>query len=458
MCRALVDRDGRVREVSVYRSRLELAAFEAAAVDAVRAWRFAPARQGGAPVAAWVNLPVSFAGTTATARVRIKGSDTIGGALGPALAQAFMARRPDVEVTVEALGSATAFVGLLDGTADLGAASRPVKPAELDDAARLGVRFDELVLGYDGLALVVHPDNPIAALTIDEASRLFRGEITRWSELGGPDRPVHLLSRPGYSGTHDFFVDKVVRRGDGHDPATIDAGAREIEHSDALVAAVAADPDAIGYVGLGWVDAGVRAVAISPGAGAAAIAPSAATVRDGRYPIYRALLIYSAGAPRGAVADFLRFALSPAGQELVAASGFVPGDTPAEVLAALAADDPGDAAARGELVARLPFGRASATLSEAARVELAPLAQRARGDGARILVVGHADADGDPRDNVEVAARRARATAAWLIGAGVPRDHVTVESSGADAPVGTNTTAAGRDRNRRVDVFVTPAR
>ncbi len=459
VCRLLVDAQGAVRSASVYRSRLELAVFEAAALDAVVGWRFEPARRGGVPVAAWINWPVSFAADLELAPIRIKGSDTIGGALGPALAAAFRAQRPDVQVTVEALGSATAFGGLLDGSADLGASSRPVKPGELADASRLGVRLEEFVLGYDGLAIVVHPDNRLSALTLEQVARLFRGEITRWSELGGADRPVNLVTRPAYSGTYDFFVEHVVKLGDRGSAATLAATARVIEHSDAVVAAVAADADAVGFTGLGWVDARVRALAIAAGEDRPAIAPSAATVRDGSYPVYRPLLLYTRQGPRGALAELLRFALSAPGQALVAEHGFVPGDTPDALVAAIGAgaDDP-DRAATGTLAARLEFAPGSAAPSRAQRPALDALVARARAAPVRLLIIGHADAEGGSRSarNRSLAARRAAAVAAWLERAGVERSRVTVEAAGAAQPLGTNTTQAGRDRNRRVDVYVVP--
>src|SRR6185503_3756135 len=140
------------------------------------------------------------------------------------------------------------------------------------------------------------------------------------------DAPVRLIGRPDYSGTHRFFEEKVVKRGDQADPASFAPTVEAVEESVAVVARVAADPHAIGYVGLGWVDDRVRAVPLAPGAGAAPVAPSTATVLDGSYPVYRPLLAYTRGAPAGAIAAFLRFVLGPDGQALVAAHGFTRAD------------------------------------------------------------------------------------------------------------------------------------
>ena len=146
-------------------------------------------------------------------RLRVEGSDTIGGSLGIELAEAFHAFHPAVLVEWEGLGSSTAFIGLFDGSADLGASSRPINEAELAEAKRLGLKLKEAVLAYDGLSIFVHPSNEIPVLTVEQLSRIFQGRVTNFREVGGPDRPIRLLSRPSYSGTHAFFRDKVLRRG-----------------------------------------------------------------------------------------------------------------------------------------------------------------------------------------------------------------------------------------------------
>src|SRR5262249_15190566 len=129
VCRILVGEDGTVQKAEIYRPRAELATFETAALAAVKGFKFEAAHKGGKPVASWLNWPVTFSHDQAAPMVRklqIKGSDTIGGALAPDLANAYRAAHPDIDIAVEALGSGTAFVGLFDGSADIGAASRPI--------------------------------------------------------------------------------------------------------------------------------------------------------------------------------------------------------------------------------------------------------------------------------------------------------------------------------------------
>jgi phosphate binding protein len=334
-CRLLIDARGRVLQASVYRPRPELAAFETSALVAARASVFLPARRGKQAVAAWMHWPVAFGGSAHSsgealgpARIRIKGSETIGGALGPALVRAFQQDHPGVEISIEAKGSGTAFVGLLDGSADLGAASRPVNDRELAQAALAGVVFHEFVLGYDGIAVIVHPDNPVRELTLDEVARLFTGQVGNWSEVGGRPGQVHAFGRPSSSGTRSFFRDKVLRRDDPKRGDDFSSVVREFERNEDIIEAVVRDSQSVAYVGLGFVQPRVRALSLARVVGEPSFLPDKRTVAEERYPIYRSLLLYFCGQPSGSTACFLRFALSQQGQTLVAEHGFIPSDTP----------------------------------------------------------------------------------------------------------------------------------
>src|ERR1700719_716844 len=130
-----------------------------------------------------VGLGTPAPSPAASVALQVKGSDTIGGKLGQDFAHDFSARHPEVDVKWEALGSGTAFVGLLDGSAQLGAASRAVKEGELADARKLGIELREYVIGYDGIAVVVNPANPIAELTVAQLSDIFTGKVRDWSEV-----------------------------------------------------------------------------------------------------------------------------------------------------------------------------------------------------------------------------------------------------------------------------------
>jgi phosphate binding protein len=339
VCRLHIDTSGKVISASVYRSRPDLSNYEKAALASVRSAVFLPARQAHRPVAVWLKWPVRFGALTgqpdsqATGRIRIKGSDTIGGELGPALARAFESRHPKVQVSVESKGSATAFSGLIDGSADIGAASRTMNAAEMSSAKTAGIALHEFVLGYDGIAVIVHPANPVHDLTIEQIAHLFAARARTWADVGGNTLPVHAVGRPPSSGTRAFFRDRVLR---GQDPKGTDdfsADVIELERNEEVVELVARDPQAIAYIGHGWLRPQVRAVAVSLGPGRPGNLPGLREIAEGLYPIHRPLLLYTRGQPNSEVAGFLRMALSPLGQKLVAQSGFVPSNTPLDVAA-----------------------------------------------------------------------------------------------------------------------------
>jgi phosphate binding protein len=398
---------------------------------------------GAAPASAPHRAP-----TPITRMLVVKGSDTIGGAhgVGPLLARAFEAEHPSLRVTWEGLGSSTAFVGLLDGSADIGASSRSVKATELADAERLGVRLTPYVLGYDGIAVVVHPDAPISAITVPALARVFTGEVITWRQLAGrqaPDVPIRVIARPAYSGTHTFFRDKIL---DGREIAK---RAELIEASADIVAAVAADPTAISFVGMGQVTREVRTLAVAPAAGESPVMPDRDTIRAGTYPIYRPLLLYVRGLPSPEVAALLRFCVGSTGQALLADHGLVPGDTPPETIIA------GDADTGAPTVAlRVLFATGETSLDRDARIALAALAVELRAAPRPLTLSGHADAERGLGSNTDFARRRVEAVAAFLRTHGVDSRHIRVESAGDAAPVATNTTRAGRDQNRRVDIIV----
>lgn len=418
----------------------------------------------------------------ASARVRIEGSDTIGGALGIALAEAFHAQHPEALVEWEGLGSSTAFVGLFDGSADLGASSRAITESEAAEAKRQGISLREFVIGYDGIAVIVHPDNPIAALTVQQLSEIFQGRVADWAALGGRGGRIRLVSRPSYSGTHVFFRDKVLRRGNAKGAEQFAERTEWVEHSADILPMVAGDPNAISFVGLGWAKSVVRTVPVAATKGQTPVLPSVATVRDGSYPIYRPLLMYARGEPRGRSGELLDFILGGDGQQIVAENGFVALDSPrpagatattapktarresspgfeaavrAQAGSAAATGAPTAAAAvaaPGPRLTRVYFQFGGTLLGDEALETLAGAAAELRSGGYRALVVGHADGIGSRQANLKVSQARAEAVRRQLVSMGVPPAMLLTEAAGSDQPIATNQTAAGRRGNRRVDI------
>jgi phosphate binding protein len=390
--------------------------------------------------------------------ITVKGSDTIGGELGPALAQAYQAAHPGVTIHWEALGSATAFPGLLDGTAQLGASSRSVNAKELALARESGVELKEYVLGYDGIAVIVHPSNPVRQLTVEQLAALFGGRITRWSELGGADLAVKRLSRPTYSGTNAFFKEKVVRQGRKEAREDFAPGTTFVEKTEEIVQAVAADPATVGYVGMGYVKPAVAALGVAPGEGKPYVVATVETVRAGTYPIYRPLLLYARGEPQGELRQFLSFVLGAEGRKLVASHDFTPSDVASPLAKpSRGTPPPPTPAAASPRIFRVFFGFGETTVGAEGRATLAQAAVVAR-EGGRVRLVGHADAVGPAQVNREVSDLRVKAVADRLQRLGVPSERLQVEARGADEPLATNRTPGGRKENRRVDVEVLPHR
>lgn len=255
--------------------------------------------------------------------LQIKGSDTMVN-LMQAWAEGFMAAHPEVSVAVTGGGSGTGIAALIGGTCDVAAASRSMTAKEREQAKARGGDPQEMAAALDGLAVVVHPTNPVKQLTLAQLADLFAGNITNWREVGGRDAAVTLLSREVNSGTHVYFKEHVLGK-------TLEGRTREfaptallMPSSQAIADEVAANPAALGYYGMGYLDAQNAAVAIAKTAGGPFIAPSEQAVRDGTYPISRPLFLYSRSQPQGLVKAFLDFVLSPEGQAIVRQIDFVP--------------------------------------------------------------------------------------------------------------------------------------
>ncbi|MET0385595.1 MAG: substrate-binding domain-containing protein, partial [Polyangiales bacterium] len=277
--------------------------------------------------------------------LRLCGSNTIGAELAPALIEAFLQQKGGSVVTrqrgveaelttiaaslgdkrlgieIEARGSATAFAGLAAGGCDVGMASRPIEDAELATLVAGGhgdLRSpgSEHVIALDGIAVVVHPSNPLRALDRAVLHDIYTGKLTDWSQVGGVAGPIEVLARDSNSGTYDTFKHLVL----GKEPLA--GGAQRYTQSDALADAVASNPAAIGFVGLAYVRA-AKALAVGE-PGATPMLPTQFTVATEGYMLSRRLYLYTLPRPRTPwVTELVSFALSPRAQEVAAKSQFV---------------------------------------------------------------------------------------------------------------------------------------
>jgi phosphate transport system substrate-binding protein len=258
-----------------------------------------------------------------TRAIENKGSDTIVN-LALAWAETYQAEHPEIRISVTGGGSGTGIAALINGTVDLANASRQIKEEERQEAEANGVEPVESVIARDAIAIVVNPRNPVDELTIAQISDIYSGRINNWAEVGGEDRPIVRLSRETNSGTHVYFLEEVLRRGDSDDQTLFSPTTLLLPSSEGISTEIRQNPNAIGYDGLGYVTPDMKVVAVAPGPGGPFVLPSADTVNAGTYPIARDLYIYTDGEPTGEVAAYLEWIVGPEGQAIVAELGFVP--------------------------------------------------------------------------------------------------------------------------------------
>lgn len=409
--------------------------------------------------------------------LRLSGSNTVGAELAPRLAQAFMLANGDTGVsiapagadevqvagmrggvreviTVAAHGSATAFTDLAKGATDIGMASRRIKPAEKASLSALGdltSAAGEHVLALDGIAVIVSAANPVASLSKDQLRGIFTGALTNWSQLGGTPGPIDVYARDDKSGTFDTFKALVLNGG------KLTPAAHRLEDSRELSSDVSGHPNAIGFIGLPYILA-AKSVAISD-TGATALLPNRLTVGTEDYALSRRLFLYTATTGSNPVAQrFTEFALSAPGQAIVEDSGFV-----ALTIKQVTAPAPQTASARYKnalgsatrLSTNFRFQPNSIDLDNRGQRDLDRLVNfilSQHASGNQLVLAGFADNTGNPNANLAVSRKRAESVASALQQHGVKVGKVL--AFGADLPVADNTTDDGREKNRRVEVYL----
>jgi phosphate transport system substrate-binding protein len=226
--------------------------------------------------------------------------------LAEKLAEAFMAMNPDLVIEIQGGGSSVGVTSAGEGTVDIGNASRAIKDSEMEKFPSLQV----FTIAYDGIAIVTHPDTQLDSLSVEQVRDIFAGEITNFSEGGGPDAPIAVVSREEGSGTRAAFEELVMEAGEEEKVITEKA---LLQQSNGQVrTTVATTPNSIGYLSFGFLDESTRGVPID------GVEPSVANVKGGDYPIFRPLNMLTNGPPNELAQAFLDFILSEDGQAIVA--------------------------------------------------------------------------------------------------------------------------------------------
>lgn len=266
-------------------------------------------------------LLIGGCGTRQTS-VDVRGSDTMVN-LGAAWAEAYMAKNKHMTIAVQGGGSGTGIKSLIDKNCNIAQASRPIKASELEQGRAAGLDIKEFIVAYDGVAMVVHPSNPVSDLTLEQLGSIFRGEITNWKEIGGSDAVMVVTARDTSSGTHVFVKELVVQQKQTLKNAEYGPGVQFLPSMAAIVTEVSQNPAAIGYVGLGYLTPQIKALGVKKNAASPAVTPTAATVTDKTYEVARPLFLYLPGEAKGEVKSYLDWILSAEGQQIVAKLGFV---------------------------------------------------------------------------------------------------------------------------------------
>jgi phosphate transport system substrate-binding protein len=219
-------------------------------------------------------------------------------------AEVFMERRPSLGVSVQGGGSSAGIQACKSGACQIGMSSRELKADEKD--------LHEIVIARDGLAIIVHPSNPVRGATLGQVKQIFSGDLANWKFLGGPDKEMTIVTREEGSGTRGAFQELVMGK------TRIFRGAITEDSNGTVREIVASDPHSIGFISLGLVNEQVRALALD------GVVGNEANIRNGSYKLVRPFLFLTRGEPSGAAKEFIDFVLSDEGQVLVKKEGLIP--------------------------------------------------------------------------------------------------------------------------------------
>lgn len=273
-------------------------------------------------------LPSCGSKTSASGKTLVEienlGSDTLLEVAG-ALAEKYHSLHDHVSISVSGGGSGVGISNLIAGELDIANSSRPLKESEVQQAEKLGNHPVQHVVGYDGIAIFAHKDNPIKSLTVAQLMAMFGegGKIESWQDLGidlGEDNTIFLGSRQNNSGTYECFRDKIL----GGSKGRFKQRCNNLNGSKDVVEFCAKTKGAIGYSGLSYATDAVKVVPIIKEDGQPAVMPSIESVLDKSYAISRPLYMYTNGEPKGEVKSYLDWIKGDDGQNVLFEKDYVP--------------------------------------------------------------------------------------------------------------------------------------
>ncbi len=424
--------------------------------------------------------------------LRIHGSNTIGSRLVPELAKAFLEEKGASRVEqvpgtneqeilvqgdtngdsilevmeIQTRGSATGFTGLKEGLCDIGMSSNKVKAETarelLSLVGDLTANASEHTIALDGLAVIVHPSNPVSALTVEQVATIFAGEVTDWSQVGGAAAPIALYARDDKSGTFEFFQGQVLEKS----KRTLSSTARRFEDSAALSTAIAGDVNGIGFIGMPYIKTN-KALSLSD-RGTQPLRPNERTVKTEDYPLTRRLYLYTPANPKNPyTSEFIAFATNhtPGSKTsaVVSAVAFVNLNPDPSASLPRETSDPRNAssewrrltAGATEILTRFRFRSGSSILDTRAHRDIGRVVEflaKPEYANARLLLIGFADNSGSPTVNKTLSLDRAKVIEGELRAEGLRIEQVA--GLGQEAPIASNSDLEGREKNRRVEIWV----
>ncbi len=247
----------------------------------------------------------------ASSKVTVKGSTTVLPITQKAAEDFY--NKHKIGVSISGSGSGNGIKALLDKSTDIAMASREMKGKELEAAKEKGIKTKEITVALDMIVPVVHPDNPVKNLSMDQLKAIYDGSISNWKKLGGKDENIVVISRDTSSGTYEVWSKLVLKKADVRNDALLQAS------NGAVASAVTKNPRAIGYVGYGYLDDSLRAVNVN------GVEATIKNGKSGKFPVSRKLYLYVDEDNLSADAQkFIDFLLSDEGQKIVKEIGFLP--------------------------------------------------------------------------------------------------------------------------------------
>ncbi|MDR2772553.1 MAG: PstS family phosphate ABC transporter substrate-binding protein [Elusimicrobiota bacterium] len=243
-------------------------------------------------------------------KLTLEGSTTLL-PIAQSAAEKYMDLNPSANLVVRGGGSGVGITSLIDGICDIANSSREIKPAEITAAQAKKKQIEVIAVAKDGITVIVSNNNPVSNLTQSQIADIYTGKVTNWSQVGGKNEKIVVVSRDSASGTFEAFAELALKG------QKVIAGALMQSSNQAIVSLVSKTSGAIGYVGVGYASQSIKAVKVN------GIAADKTTVQNGTYPFSRDLYMCVIGKPKGETKKFIDFVLSPQGQAIVEEQGFV---------------------------------------------------------------------------------------------------------------------------------------